>query len=54
VPGHATAPARPAAVTTLRFEPSIYITDADISALEGGLRAVCEILRTQPDLGFDL
>ncbi|WP_367136899.1 aspartate aminotransferase family protein [Saccharothrix sp. HUAS TT1] len=40
------------AVTTLRFEPSILLTDAEIGSLDAALRAVCEILRAQPDGGF--
>ncbi|GAA2592793.1 aminotransferase class III-fold pyridoxal phosphate-dependent enzyme [Winogradskya consettensis] len=32
-------------VTTLRFEPSVQITDAEITRLQAGLRAVCALLR---------
>ncbi|MHA7961798.1 aspartate aminotransferase family protein [Streptomyces sp. L500] len=35
------------AVHTLRFEPSVYLSDAEIAQLEGGLRDVCRILREQ-------
>ncbi|ONI89533.1 aspartate aminotransferase family protein [Saccharothrix sp. ALI-22-I] len=40
------------AVTTLRFEPSILLTDTEIARLHTALRAVCEILRTQDARGF--
>ncbi|MGW2055207.1 aspartate aminotransferase family protein [Streptomyces sp. NPDC001840] len=33
------------AVNTLRFEPSIELTDAEIAQLDAGLRDVCELLR---------
>ncbi|MCP3822748.1 aminotransferase class III-fold pyridoxal phosphate-dependent enzyme [Streptomyces sp. A3M-1-3] len=35
------------AVNTLRFEPSVLLTDAEIDRLEAGLRAVCGLLRDQ-------
>lgn len=40
------------AVTTLRFEPSIYLTEADQDHLATALRATCDILRNQPEHGF--
>ncbi|MER8097579.1 aspartate aminotransferase family protein [Streptomyces goshikiensis] len=33
------------AVNTLRFEPSLYLSDAEIAQLEQGLRDVCALLR---------
>ncbi|MFJ4188502.1 aspartate aminotransferase family protein [Kitasatospora sp. NPDC089509] len=35
------------ATTTLRIEPSVRITDAQIDQAETGLRALCELLRAQ-------
>ncbi len=35
------------AVHTLRFEPSVYLSDEEIAQLEAGLRDVCAILRAQ-------
>jgi acetylornithine/succinyldiaminopimelate/putrescine aminotransferase len=35
------------AVATLRFEPSVFLTDAEIGRLEAALRAVCALLREQ-------
>ncbi|MEV4744727.1 aminotransferase class III-fold pyridoxal phosphate-dependent enzyme [Streptomyces sp. NPDC049555] len=35
------------AVHTLRFEPSVHLTDEEIAQLEAGLRDVCAILRAQ-------
>ncbi|MFI9203812.1 aspartate aminotransferase family protein [Streptomyces sp. NPDC053048] len=35
------------AVHTLRFEPSVYVTDEEIGRLEAGLRDVCRVLREQ-------
>lgn len=40
------------AVNTLRFEPSIYLTDAEISALESALRDVCAKLGAQDEAAF--
>ncbi|WP_344074729.1 aminotransferase class III-fold pyridoxal phosphate-dependent enzyme, partial [Nocardiopsis metallicus] len=33
------------AMQTLRFEPSVYITDAEVDRLEQGLRELCRLLR---------
>ncbi|MFE8963747.1 aspartate aminotransferase family protein [Streptomyces iakyrus] len=35
------------AVSTLRFEPSIYVTDAELGQLYAGLHDVCTLLRKQ-------
>ncbi|MGW3939385.1 aspartate aminotransferase family protein [Streptomyces phaeochromogenes] len=35
------------AVGTLRFEPSLYVSDEQIAQLEAGLRDVCQILREE-------
>lgn len=35
------------AANTLRFEPSIYLTDAEIDHADSGLRALCTVLRDQ-------
>ncbi|MFD9685101.1 aspartate aminotransferase family protein [Kitasatospora sp. NPDC059088] len=35
------------ATTTLRIEPSVHITDPQIAQAESGLRALCDLLRTQ-------
>ncbi|GAA2254513.1 diaminobutyrate--pyruvate aminotransferase [Streptomyces ruber] len=35
------------ALNTLRFEPSLLLTDAEIAQLEGGLRDVCAIMRDE-------
>ncbi|WP_309031452.1 aspartate aminotransferase family protein [Streptomyces alfalfae] len=40
------------AVNTLRFEPSLYLTDAEIGRLEQGLRAVCGLFRTHDGAGL--
>ncbi|MFE2571823.1 aspartate aminotransferase family protein [Streptomyces mirabilis] len=40
------------AVNTLRFEPSIYLTDDEIAALEGALRDVCAKLGDQDEEAF--
>ncbi|MGP3925152.1 aspartate aminotransferase family protein [Streptomyces sp. 8N616] len=36
------------AVNTLRFEPSVHLSDAEIAQLESALRGVCSVLR-EPD-----
>lgn len=35
------------AVNTLRFEPSVYLTDAEIDHADSGLRGLCAVLRDQ-------
>lgn len=35
------------AVNTLRFEPSVYLTDAEIGHADSGLRGLCTVLRDQ-------
>lgn len=40
------------AITTLRFEPSIYLTEVEMDRLATALRDTCEILRKQPENGF--
>ncbi|WEB45510.1 aminotransferase class III-fold pyridoxal phosphate-dependent enzyme [Streptomyces yunnanensis] len=40
------------AVSTLRFEPSVYVSDAEIDQLAAALRALCEILRDQDEARF--
>ncbi|GAA3868626.1 aminotransferase class III-fold pyridoxal phosphate-dependent enzyme [Saccharothrix violaceirubra] len=40
------------AVTTLRFEPSVLLTEEEIGRLDRALRGAAEILRTQPEHGF--
>ncbi|MFJ3586838.1 aspartate aminotransferase family protein [Streptomyces sp. NPDC090127] len=40
------------AVNTLRFEPSVYLSDAEIQQLETGLRSVAAILRDQDEQRF--
>lgn len=35
------------AVNTLRFEPSVYLTDAEIDHADSGLRSLCTVLRDQ-------
>lgn len=42
------------AVNTLRFEPSIYLTDAEIGRLDVALRGACTVLRGQDARGFSL
>src|SRR5690606_14536341 len=40
------------AVNNLRFAPSAYVSDAEISQLETGLREVCTVLRDQDEQRF--
>ncbi|MFI0409283.1 aspartate aminotransferase family protein [Actinomadura sp. 3N508] len=40
------------AMYTLRFEPSVHVTDDEIAALEAALRGTCEVLRRQDERGF--
>jgi acetylornithine/succinyldiaminopimelate/putrescine aminotransferase len=40
------------AVNTLRFEPSIFITDAQLDQTDTALRAVCEVIREQDQARF--
>ncbi|MBT2479349.1 aspartate aminotransferase family protein [Streptomyces sp. ISL-94] len=40
------------AVNTLRFEPSLYLTDAEIGQLDKALRAVAELLRDHDGAGL--
>ncbi|MCX4987070.1 aspartate aminotransferase family protein [Streptomyces sp. NBC_00572] len=40
------------AVNTLRFEPSLYLTDAEIDQLERGLRGAAQLFRTHDGAGL--
>ncbi|MCX5417805.1 aspartate aminotransferase family protein [Streptomyces sp. NBC_00059] len=40
------------AVNTLRFEPSLYLTDAEIEQLDRGLRGACLLFRTHDGAGL--
>ncbi|MCX4783646.1 aspartate aminotransferase family protein [Streptomyces sp. NBC_01264] len=40
------------AVNTLRFEPSLYLTDAEIDQLERALRGACLVFRTHDGAGL--